>query len=546
MNITRWIFIFVAAMVLTGCTLTPTLEPVSTSSPSPISNESTALPLPTSPLDDEPPLGDADIIIVLSDEDGQLFLFDGATRERQILSSPGVYLPTAMAQWSHLIAPVRLSPDGTQLIVPQPDSDATWLFDLEGGAQSKISDQALSATWAADGRQIAFFTPDIPTPEILYVQQVSPTLQPARPLADLEAKIIAAAWSPTGTHIAVAVSTSERVEGAANNTYVEIVLVTAETGAVQSLGLVPAQATSASTWDLAWTDDGQEVWYFPGRVAFSLDEMSFRPLAVRPAPVSAQAQVFSPDGSRIAHVAPDQPTLRIGGVESDRDHLAVTLEGRKPISTLFWVEEHLLLTTNAPNELTAIWHVNPEIGAAVELCDAVYFVGLWPNLIERYTNLAPKAERLPLPDPGARETWLTYTSEKHELSFDYPAEWTIWEDAKTNAIILSNFTFSQPDGWVGLSDEAFWMTVYRSYVPAQNREQWINTRIHARATQIDEVWVDGYPGLQWQPATLALYESVTIPLDDDHIVTLRKFPVSSAYDAVFRELLSSLQFSQKP
>ncbi len=398
MNIKKLSVIFIVITMLSGCSLANTPETLSTltAPPTVVVDEPTfsTTAIPTYPPDAAPPVVNIDIAILLSDQDGQLFLFDSATRERHPLSAPGVYLPTIMSQWAYLIAPVRLSPHATQLVIPQPDGGPTWLLDLPTATQSQLSDQALSVTWASDGRQIAFYTPDIAAPEILYTQQVSPTLEPARPLAHLEAKIIAAAWSPTEPHIAVAVSTGELVEGDAA-AYVEILLVAAETGEVQSLGLVEVPATSASAWDLAWTSDGHEIWHLLSQRAFSLDAMAFRPLAAPPAPVSTRVQALAPDGSRMAYVAADQRTLWITEYESETDHLTVTLEGRKSITALFWVEEQLLLTTAAPHELTSIWHVNPETGVAIELCDAVYFIGLWPDLIERYTNLARSVESLP-------------------------------------------------------------------------------------------------------------------------------------------------------
>ncbi|HEV58069.1 MAG TPA: hypothetical protein ENN87_11355 [Phycisphaerales bacterium] len=499
-------------------------------------------PLPVT-IPTPPMVIDTDAAFLLSDRDGQIFLFDVATRERQVLSSPGVYLPAPVETWAHLSTPVRLSPDATRLVVPQPDGGATWLLDLNGAAPSRIAEYALSATWAPDGRRIAFYIPGVATPDTLYVQQVSPTLQAARPLAQLD-KIIGAAWSPTGAQIAAAVSTGELAEGG-TDAYVEIVVVAAETGEVRSLGRALMSPTSALARDLAWTADGREVWYLPGQVAFSTDDASFRPLAARPAPVSAHVLAFSPDGSCVAHVAADQRTVWIDGIAPETDRLTVHLRDVTSVSALFWVDpEHLLLTTAAPNQPTAVWQVDPETGASVELCDDVYFVGLWSDPAHGYTNVAPSAERAPLPDPGPVETWQTYTDEVLGSSFDYPAEWELWEDARTGAIILSNFTFSRPDGWVALPDEAFWMTVNHIHVPAQDMARWIENNVHAQADRVEQVHLGGYDGLRWQRATLPLHESVTIPLDGDDIVILHRYPAASTHDAVFDHLLNSLEFTR--
>jgi WD40 repeat protein len=445
-----------------------------------------------------------------------------------------------MDQWTHLITPLRLSPDATQLVVPQPDGGATWLLDLHGAAPVKMAEQALSVTWSPNGRQVTFYVPDTATPETLYTQQVSPTLQPAQPLAHLADKIIAAAWSPSGDYIAVALSTGDLEED--GRAYIEIIAISAGTGDLKRLGQVLVSPTEGSTSDLAWSADGQEIWYLRGQVAFSLSG-TFFPLVTPPMPFATRVWAFAPDKTRIAYVAADQRTLVITGTDPKSEHLTVNLPEGAMISTLFWIDDQLFLTTGAPNTLTSIWYVNPETGAALMLCDTVYFIGLWPDLVERYTNLALHTNRLPLPEPGPGEAWLTYTGEQLQLRFTYPAEWMIWQDAQTNTVILSNFTFSRPDGWDKLAADAFWLTVQRLYVPGQDTAWWLERYIPPQA---EEVLLGDYVGWRWYSAPLPLYESVVILLDDHFIVALRKSPAVSVYDTVFTELLNSLEMTRTP
>ena len=499
-----------------------------------------------------------DARILLSDPDGQLFLLDITTGQKQVLSSPGMYKPSGPTEFAHLWTPVRLSPDGQWLSVPQPDSSGTWLVNLKDASQSKIYPHAVSLTWSPDSCQIAFYDPSSDSPDILYLQNVSKG-EGARPLARLEGKILSSSWSPASSQIAVVYSLDQgQTDGFLE---IEIALIAVPSGQVEKLGWVPSVPTEATAWDLAWTPDGREVWYLPGRVAFPVDGKPPRPLIAGPLPEWLTAKqwlrpwltagplgsepVFSPDGSQATWAtsgeSQGEAVIWIASIEHP-ERRSVIVEGLGPVVQLSWTGDgQIVLAAGGTDMLTEVWRINPATGDAAKLVDEVHFINSLWNLRQSSTNITLTTNPFSLPTPDMAEAWPTYTSDELGLSFQYPPEWEVWASS-TGAVTLSSLTFGRPDGRVSLTKDALIVTLSKVHMPVQDVEWWLNQNVHSVANEIQEVTVDSRMGFCWQREGLPIQESVVVPLDGGTILTVYKYPADSTYDAVFERIMNSLQF----
>jgi WD40 repeat protein len=509
---------------------------------------------------DGPDIATDDVRILLSDPDGQLFLLDITTGQRQVLSPPGVYKPSGLAGFVHLWAPVRLSPDGQWLAVPQPDSNGTWLVNLKDASQSKIYPHAVSLTWSPDSRQIAFYDPGSDSPDILYLQNVYKG-EGSRPLARLEGKLLSSGWSPTGLQIAVVYS----LDRGQIDSLLEIALVAVPSGKVEKLGQFPVVPTEATAWDLAWTPDGREVWHLQGRVAFPVDGKPPRPLAAEPLPKWLTARswlrpwltagppgsepVFSPDGSQATWATSGEPqdkaTIWIASIKHPETR-SVIAEELGPIVQISWTEDgQIALAASETDMLAEVWRINPATEDAAQLVDEVYFISSLWNLKQSSTNVALTANLCPLSTPDMTEAWPTYTSVELGVSFQHPPEWKVWSSPTSAMVTLSSVAFDRLDGWASLSEDTLIVSISKIQVSAQDIEWWLDQNVYSIADEVQDMTVDNHIGLRWQRRILPIYESVVVPLDDGTILTIHKYPANSTYDTVFEQVLDSFQIEPR-
>lgn len=488
--------------------------------------------------------------ILLADSDGRLLLLDIASGQEKVLSQPGIYRPADSIGPIHLWAPIRLSPDGQWLAVPQLDSQGTWSINLDGTTQIKLCSGAVNLVWSPDNRQIAFHDLNGASPETLYLQDVTGE-EGARPLARLDGKILVLAWSPISSQIAVAYSLDPMQAQIALRPWeglMEIALVSIPSGEIKRLAQVPAASTEVTAWDLAWSPDGREVWYLEGRISLPVDASPPRPLAAEPLPQWLTAEtgeadpVLSPDGSRVAWVVVDDTqsgaSLWLADIQQPETR-AVIVEGLGPVAQLCWTQDgQAIVAAGARDALASVWRITPATGEATRLMDNVYFVGSLWDLQYRSTNIAVGVGLRPLPVPDIATSWPTYTADGLGFSFEYPPEWKIWDSSQM--VTLSSVAFDRLGGWASLSPDDLLVTFGKIHVPSQ--DEWLNENVRSVGGRLQDVVIAGRAGLCWRQNTQAIREDCFVPLEGDAILVIHKYPADSLYDEVFRRIITSLQF----
>jgi len=488
--------------------------------------------------------------VLLADSDGRLLLLNIASGQEKVLSQPGIYRLADSIGPVHLWAPIRLSPDGQRLAVPQLDSQGTWLINLDGTTQIKLCSGAVNLIWSPDNRQIAFYDLNSASPETLYLQDVIGE-EGSRPLARLNGKILALAWSPINPQIAVAYSldpTQAQIALRPWEGLMEIALVNVPSGEIKRLAQVPAASTEATAWDLAWSPDGREVWHLKERISLPVDTSPPRPLAAEPLPQWLTVEtgeadpVLSPDGSRVAWVVVNGTQSGASLWLADIQHpetRTVIVEGIDPVAQLSWTQNgQAIVAAGARDALAPVWRITPATGEATRLVNNIHFIdSLW-DLQYRSTNIAVGVSLRPLPAPDIATSWLTWTADGLGFSFEYPPEWKIWDSSQM--ITLSSVVFDRLGGWASLNPEDLLMTFGKIHVPSQ--DEWLNENVRSIGGRLQDMVIAGRAGLCWRQNTQAIREDCFVPLEGNAILVIHKYPADSLYDEVFRRIITSLQF----
>ncbi len=486
--------------------------------------------------------------ILLADSDGRLLLLDIASGQKIVLSQPGIYRPADSIGPVHLWAPIRLSPNGQWLTVPQLDTQGTWLINLDSTAQTKLCSSAVNLIWSPDSHHIAFHDPNSASPETVYFQDVTGEGE-AQALARLDGKVLALAWSPDGSQIAVVHSLEPVQAQIALRPWeglVGIALVRIPSGEIKKLAQVPVAATGATAGDLAWSPDGQEVWFLAGRISLPVDASPPRPLARAPLPqwvtteIGESEPVLSPEGSRVAWVVADDrqdgASIRLADVRQPESR-AVIVEGLASVVQLSWTQDgQAIIAAGARDALASVWRINLEKGEATRLVDNVYFVGSLWGLQRCSTNIAVGASPHPLPVPDMAASWPTYTANGLGFSFEYPPEWEIWDTAQM--VTLSSVAFDRLDGWTTLGPDHLVVTFNRIHVASQN--EWLSEHVRSIGGRLRDVVIAGRVGICWRQNAWAIREDCFVPLENDTILTIHKYPADSSYDRVFARIVASL------
>ncbi|MDY6876277.1 MAG: hypothetical protein SWK90_08770 [Chloroflexota bacterium] len=535
--------------------VTPTVESPQTPS-SPTAMLTPALP-PSEVLDITPSPPSTDSVL-LARQDGALVLHDMADGHQRVLLDPGLYHVSGDSFLVPILWPVRLSPDGQWLLVPTP-RDGTWLVSFDGQVQRQVSRERLMATWAPDSRRIAFTGEKGPREReedrIVYVQDVIGGDGPW-PLARLPESASYPAWSPGCDSVqddgsgdcgrSVAAFSCEIGEVYTCTAW----LIDAVSGEMRSLGHSAPQPTMSGPAMFAWSPAGDEVWvraWFGAR-AFPVDGSGPRPLvSVCQSPCGEP----SPDGSLRAWTQPipteGNPACLVIARADSGDSVTVDAVFQQPEAVRWTNDGRRVLIESYTGDGYTLWAVDPAVGQPELIAEKITFLGTPDELRRSSTEVGARRVTLrTLPAPGDPSTWAVHDLLDLGVRLQVPAEWRLKVQGSgiTQTATLANFDFEGAIGNASLESRQIEITfALLPSPPVVNFMAWLSQTVEMEQNQVtaEPITLTGRPAARIRAIVSPTGEEVRVPLDEGELVITR-WPISSTHDAVFEQILDSLEF----
>ena len=218
---------------------------------------------------------------------GAIYRYSLSDGKAQMVSSAGVYNPRPQgASQTNVMTPPEISPDGRWLAL-YPSGGDTLLVDQQNGKVIRLP-QTGSLAWSQDGKRIAFAEKN--NTGTIFILAAPFNAQPSV-LTRLTEDPAVLAWSPDGSQVAVlAVTNPANLEATPTlnptqggtpepaGTPLEqrdISVIDATSGNIRHLTTLECPTSLATNaLDLAWTNDGQQIWYRSLGLAISVKDGS--------------------------------------------------------------------------------------------------------------------------------------------------------------------------------------------------------------------------------------------------------------------------------
>lgn len=518
----------------------------------------TATPQPSSTPDFFPSLDP----VIYADADGRVIRMDLASGETTPLSDPGMYQPGDLLQpypfgqipaaWT----PV-LSPDQRFLAFQDPAGSGTWLIDLSGGDPARrLIDQPVPVTWSPDSNTLAWIDANH-----LYLQPVSGG--DPRELAAIEG-LLNVAWSPRDESVAV-------VTRGDTDQAITISLVNTTNAQRTELFRTRATAPIGRGLDLAWSEDGSEVWYTPAMLAYAVggvgSETALRPLlspyvtggersTLYALSTTPNQERFASPGYLYPGVVPVEQRLQISyGMYGDNRY-QITFE--EPWSSYAWTEEgHNLLVQEGFGEQARLWRINADAilpaydlrpADAGEILASGTLIGTLSHLGQYHRQAAPRAALQAVFEPGMpseEDGWGRLSMAEARLSVEIPAYWNYnWPGYGDVATTLANFEMFSGYYIASLSPEWFYAHFDALLLTESGSQGYLEA--HVFDPQAHAAWqemvIDGRKGYRVRWNERPTHEEVLVPFDEEILVRIQKYPLHSDLDAVFERMLASAEW----
>ena len=560
-----WILSFLLAscaplprQALTQAAVSPTSNSIPTAAPTSTQPAGTATPRP-SPTPDFFPSPDP---LIYADSDGRVMRMDLASGETLPLSDPGTYQPGDLLQaypfgqipaaWT----PV-LSPDRRFLALPDPAGSGTWLVDLSGsGPARRLLDQPAPVTWSPDSQSLAWVDANH-----VYLQPVSGG--DARELAAIEG-LLNAAWSPRDESIAVVARGDTEEE-------ITVALVNATNGERTELFRARAAAPTGRGFDLAWTEDGSEVWYVPAMLAYAVGELG-RETALRSLlspyvtagerstlyalSATPNQERFASPGYLFPDAVPVERRLQIAYEMFGNNRYQVTFE--QPWSAYAWTEDgHNLLVQEGLGKNSRLWRINADAelpaydllpADAGEILASGALIGTLSHLVQYHRQIAPRAALQAVFEPGtpsAEDQWGRLPMGDARLNIEIPAYWNYnWPGYGDVASTLANFEIFSGYYIASLSQEWFYAHFDALSLTESSSQDYLEAHVFdPRANAAwQEIDIDGRKGYRVRWNDRPTHEEVLVLFDEEILVRIQKYPLHSDQDAVFERMLASAEW----
>ena len=554
-----WVFLLI---LLAGCAFVPPDLPA----PTPVISVFT--PAPPLALPTPAPASQADIAVVLGIEpgtpiddqviyaraDGSVIFHDLASGSERELLGAGRYVLDPKADEGYFLTPLlyppAISPDGRWLLL-STQTGGSWLAAMDGSEQRQIDEHPLAATWAPDSLRIAYTNfanqPQPPNPDAIFVRNVVENDMP-RILAELSSRAMYAFWSPgcadghasgssCGRHIASITCSGSDAP------ICTVWLADVNSGEAQPICRFTARSLESTPQGFAWATDGFLFWTLEGRRACTIlgDVM---PLSRA---FDLHWNVPSPDGVLWVNYAP------LAGREG-----ALTLRNAETGAGVFfsdfssmprphWTADsrHLVVVSgDAPKQDVVL--LDAASGELTPIARDVTFLGVFSQLRQRGVLPANMSgAHRGLPEAGPATDWPRYHLPELGLTVQAPAGWRVQQVGR-GRYVIANFAFDQTVGVIPLLSDNFEVVISRTYgrgAPITDADNWLHIQKETQSwgRVVEEVTLAGQPAVLVIDAAYLLSESYRT-FHGNYEIIIERAPLNSAYDAIFRQILNSIQW----
>jgi len=509
------------------------------------SRKVTPTPLPQSrPPDDRQARPPGKILYARAD--GSVFLQDLITGQELELLGPESYRLDSSAGEGYfllpMLYPITASPNEQWLIIPT-QRHGTWLVAADGSQRRQISEHPLATSWAPDSRHITYTHnwgqqhPD--DPNVIFVQDVVGGGAEQR-LAELPAQVSFPLWSPAcmddapardcGRHIVASTHHSDRTT---------LWLVDAGTGAYEELCRYTPRGTESVYGQYLWSQQGDAVWSLGGWRVCPVDDRPPLPISrtVRPGPSST-----SPDQKYGASVEGGSTILvypREGCVGTAFD------EGLHNVhSPLTWLDNENLLVVMGPEQGHDIYIMHLFDGKLTPVARNVTFLGELSHLrqLQVLPNVTDSELELEILPAGPEDTWQTRNLPEMNLTLRVPAGWRL-DGTGRGRYVISNVRAQS--GMFALPPEALEIVISRTYGNGLdiNPGTWLRQSQQSLAFghKVERTTLAGRPALHVIDKVEPLWESWHT-VKDNYEIIIERAPLNSDLDAIFQQMLASIQF----